>query len=111
MRNPPPSPFHLLLLHAPTRSPLCSVLGISSEAVRLRLMAAIVALRKQVSARAAAAERPVTPVPLPADAQQLHAPRNLPYLQLQEQPGGLALQQRDICSFFRPPPASSCSDE
>ena len=88
---------------------LCSVLGISSEAARLRLMAAIVALRKQVSANAA--ERPVSPMPLPAHAQQLQASRDLPYLQLQVQPGGAALQQRDISSFFRPPPASSCTDE
>jgi hypothetical protein len=87
---------------------LRSSLGISSEAVRLRLMAAIVALRKQVSAG-----RPVSPTPLPlsaADANNMQQCRDLPYLQLQTQPGGTLPRQRDISSFFHTPSASSNND-
>jgi hypothetical protein len=71
-------------------------------------MAAIVALRKQILARAA--DGPGASVPSAfssATAINVHQTRDLPYLQLQTQPGGAAVQQRDISSFFRPPPVTS----
>ncbi len=97
--------------HVPPHSTR-SALGISNEAVRLRLMAAIVSLRKQVFAHASDSD--VSAKPLlrsAAEPNNVHQPRDLPYLQLQTQPGGAALQQRDISSFFRPPIASANSKD
>ena len=97
--------------HVPPHSTR-SALGISNEAVRLRLMAAIVSLRKQVFAHASDSD--VSAKPLlrsAAEPNNVHQPRDLPYQQLQTQPGGAALQQRDISSFFRPPIASANSKD
>ena len=88
-----------------------SALGITSEAARLRLMAAIVALRKHVLVHAVDRPSSSKPLPLPAAVANAHPSRDLPYLQLQTQPGGTVPQQRDISSFFRTPAASSSSDE
>ena len=100
-----------ILIYSLTFS-LCSTLGIMSEAVRLRLMAAIVALRRQVFAResdggvSAQASRRFA-----ADACHGHRSCDIPYLQLQTEPGGAALQQRDISSFFRSPLVAACSKD
>lgn len=97
---------------APPHRFFCRTLGISSEAVRLRLMAAIVALRKQILARAS--DGPGSSVLCAfssASANSVHQTRDLPYLQLQTQPGGVAIQQRDISSFFRPEPAAASIDD
>jgi hypothetical protein len=85
-----------------------------SEAVRLRLMAAIVALRKQVFARASDCDVSAKATHgSAADANYARHSRDIPYLQLQTEPGA-AVQQRDISSFFRSPvapPSSSDADE
>jgi hypothetical protein len=101
--------IHFTVCYVPSRSSR-SALGITSEAARLRLMAAIVALRKQVLVHAADRSVSSKPPPLPVALANSHPSRDLPYLQLQTQPGGTP-QQRDISSFFRVPAASSSSDE
>jgi hypothetical protein len=86
-------------------------LGVSSEAVRLRLMAAIVSLRKSILS--CGGNCPVLPVPLPsASTEKVDIPQaqDLPYLQLQTQPGGSFAQQRHISSFFRTPSAPETSN-
>ncbi len=80
--------------------------------MRLRLMAAIVALRKQVVARASDYGLSAKPPPCSAAvANNVHRIHDLPYLQLQTKPGGTTVQQRDISSFFRCPPVPASSDD